>query len=655
MGSVAKPAGNRVAPLVVFALAALWRLLHLLSFRELPFYRLPFGDSLTFAQEAARIAADGPFSAGLPYFQGPLYPLVLAALQSLGLPLQAAYWIQCFTGSLTAVLVYFLARQMAGTAAGADKAARAAGGGKAAGAAAGAGKSARAATGTAVGLVAGVLYAFYDAAVFLDVELLAASLATTLAVAGVVLLQRHSTTGAPLALAAAGVLLSLAAWGRPNLAVAVIALVAGSVISDRRQPRRALPFAAAALVTLLLPMARNLWVGGEAVFMATSGGVNFYIGNHRGATGTFRVPPESGLANELDLERISRAVASSEVGRDLSPAEASAYWWRRGLRELTSDGPAALRLYGRKLLLLLSKQEIPNHIDLAFLRGHSPALALAPVRAWLLLGLGLGGIVLIRRSGSATTPLVFAAATAVSILPFFVTDRFRLSLMPILAAFAGVYVVAIARRLRPAFHSSSPARRPAAESGRFWAASATAFAVAIASLLVRPLPTTSFSTSHVNLGALYADLGDLERAEHEFQRALQSNPDDPRASENLGVIAMRRGDPKRAVEWVERSLRSDRRSYPAWNVLGIAKAQLGDFDAAIAALETAIGLFPGSEEARQNLSLVRRQYLDACRALAAGAGFDWPVPADDRDAFATLLTRRGYHRAAEALGGGGSE
>jgi Flp pilus assembly protein TadD len=157
------------------------------------------------------------------------------------------------------------------------------------------------------------------------------------------------------------------------------------------------------------------------------------------------------------------------------------------------------------------------------------------------------------------------------------------------------------------------------------------------------------------MGALFADLGDLERAEEQFQRALQDNPGDPRALENLGVIAMRRGDPKRAVEWVERSLRADRRSYPAWNVLGIAKAQLGEFDAAIAALETALRLFPGSEEARQNLSLVRRQYVDACRALAEGAGFDWPVAPDERDAFATLLTRRGYRRAAEALVQGRSD
>ena len=83
-----------IAPAGVFIIALLLRVLHLVSFSGLAYYRLPFGDARSFATEAERILASGIASGDLPYFQGPLYPIFLAIVRGVGLPLTGAYWIQ---------------------------------------------------------------------------------------------------------------------------------------------------------------------------------------------------------------------------------------------------------------------------------------------------------------------------------------------------------------------------------------------------------------------------------------------------------------------------------------------------------------------------------------------------------------------------------
>jgi len=592
----------RRAALAAFVIALLARLLHLRAFRELAYYRLPFGDSRSFAEEARRILELGPWAGELPYFQGPLYPLLLAVIQGTGLPLEATYWIQAVTGAITVALAALLAGRLAG---------------------------ARAA------LVTGILLALHDASIFFDLDLLAASPVATLSILGLLLVASGRW-------ALAGVALGLAVWGRPNLLLPVT-LVVGlaawrprSLLADAVPPRRGwIALAVTAGLVVALPVARNLAVSGEPV-LATGGGVNAYIGNHVGATGTFRIPPESGLANDLDLERISRQVASAAEGRELSPGESSTWWLRRTLDDVRQEPGTALARVGRKALLLLSGREIPNHLDLDVLRGFSPPLRLMPVRSWLLVPLGIAGLVLLARRGHPL-PAVWVVGVLVSVLPFFVTSRFRMPAMPVLAVGAGLLVDAAWTLAR------DRDRRRAL--GVPLVAGALALAVGLLPLMAPPDRTAAY----VNLGALHAELGEPFEAEAAFREALARSPGDPRARTNLAVLALDRNDPREAVRLLDEAVRIAPGDFNAWSLRGVALGQVGRWDDALASAERAVELHPGAEGSRQNLAALWQDYVVHCQEVLAKAGFSPPTSAADRAAQAAFLRERGLVRAAERL------
>lgn len=596
--------------ILIAAVALAVRLAHLAAFDDLAFHRLPFGDSLTYVEEAARLVADGPLGADQPYFQGPLYPLWLAAFRLAGAPLAAVYVAQCLTGTLTVVLVMMVARRLLST---------------------------RAA------LIAGALFALYDAAVFFDVDLLAASLVTTLVMLGLALFPQP-TAGSPsrrarLSACLAGAALALAVWGRPNLALPVVALLAWALIRGGYPRATRLALVVSTGVVLLLPMGRNLAASGEPVFIASGGGVNFYIGNHTGATGTFAVPPESGLSNDRRIDVISRGIAARETGREVSAAGASSYWFRRGLAELAADPAAALVLYGRKILLLFNRREIPNHLELDFLRSYSPALAWLPVRAWLLIPLAIGGAILLGGRRALQPLTVFALFGAISVLPFFVTARYRLPLMPIAAVLAGGLIDA-ALSLRVARAREAPPRwRPVIAGG----------AIALCLCFLPLLPPSDHVAAHVNLGALHADLGELDEAQRELERALSADPGDPRALENLGALALRQDDPASALGWLERAVSVDPRAFSAWNLRGVALAKSGRFDEALASIERALAIFPESSDAEANLAATWRAYLAHCLERARQAGVSEAYDQASVDRLVDFLQSLGYARAAARI------
>ena len=103
----------------------------------------------------------------------------------------------------------------------------------------------------------------------------------------------------------------------------------------RHSPNEGVPwrpaafFAAGLAVVLGLNAARNLAVSGHAVAIASHGGLNFYIGNHAGADGTYSPVPgirPSIAGQATDSER----VAEASFGRPLSPSEVSSYFYGLG-------------------------------------------------------------------------------------------------------------------------------------------------------------------------------------------------------------------------------------------------------------------------------------------------------------------------------------
>ena len=115
----------------------------------------------------------------------------------------------------------------------------------------------------------------------------------------------------------------------------MVALAAWTAPGEPSRLRRAAYAACvlAGLAILVAPVALHNRSRGAAVLVASSGGENLYIGNRRGAQGDFTaIHPQAG--DVFSARRLARELAQRDLGGDPGPAEVSAYWRNRAIREI---------------------------------------------------------------------------------------------------------------------------------------------------------------------------------------------------------------------------------------------------------------------------------------------------------------------------------
>jgi tetratricopeptide (TPR) repeat protein len=250
---------------------------------------------------------------------------------------------------------------------------------------------------------------------------------------------------------------------------------------SRRRPQgwqragRALALLAGAALALAPAALLNYAASGEVLLTSSQGGMNFYIGNARGATGTYAALSSGSQVPErqrADARRLAAAFASRERGRavapgELDPAQVSRLFWRETWREIAADPGAWLRLLVRKIRLFWNAYELPDAEGFRVYRRESLLLrcdpvvfgVVAPLAAVGLLALGRGGRLRRRR---ALLPALLAGTACAAVVAFFVFGRYRLAALPFLLplAAAGVLeLIAVSTRARAA--SVGAAARPA--------------------------------------------------------------------------------------------------------------------------------------------------------------------------------------------------
>lgn len=405
-------------PLVVFVAALALRLIYLLEFSRSVFFQSPILDAAWHDQWARRIAA-GHLLDGAPYFRAPLYPWFLALVYRLfGTGPWAIRLLQELLGAAAAAgLALLVARRL----------------------------------GRTPGLVAGLILAAYGPFIFFSGELLieGALFLPLLAVVTALLLRAEASLDAEEAPLfpwfTGGLALGVAALARPNaLALVPAALIlpwvrgAGEQARDRFR-RIALPLVVGVVLPILPVTLINFIASGDLVGIASQGGINFYAGNNAAADGRSVVVPE--LGNDVSWEEFvprTTRVAEDAERKTLKPSQVSAWWSGRAWHWIRSRPGDAAALLGRKALVLVSGFEAPNNRDLYVARRESLLLGLTVGRLgpllypWgLLLPLAVLGV-----AGASSEErrrllpfLGLAAAYGLSLLPFFICDRFRLPLI----------------------------------------------------------------------------------------------------------------------------------------------------------------------------------------------------------------------------------
>ena len=368
----------------------------------------------------------------------------------------------------------------------------------------------------AVGLTAAGLYALYGTAVFyaatvLPVTLSIFSLMLALAALVCVKGRRANTWLAP------GLAIGLFLLSRPN-GILLLPLIGWWV---RRASWRHLAWLVSGAVVLLAPFSLRSWHRGTGPSpFPVNGGINFYIGNGPEAHGRYTHVPN--VADRPgDQVRSSIAEASRRARRSLDAREASSFWFREGLAWMAGEPAAALKLTLQKLGTFFRAEEPPLNISYDFARRQIDVLR-ASLGLAVILPLAVWGKVAVlidagrRRHPDVVLLLGALVAYAASVVAFFVSDRYRIPAVPLLAIFAGQGASALWLAWR-----AGDARRLV-----------SGLAVTGAAAMFANAPFTFFryaddGLDHVKLSDAYVGRGDYDRALQECEKAAAVSPQLP--------------------------------------------------------------------------------------------------------------------------------
>ncbi len=551
--SRARPDGtlSRRSIWLLFGIALLIRLVHVLAMRASPYFTNPVIDAATY-DDAARAIAAGQGHPDLIFWQPPGYSYFLALVYAVAGPGYLAPRIaQALLGASSAVLTAWIGARLFGR---------------------------------RVGLAAGYVVAIYGMLVYYDGELLTPTLTIALQLLAIrlALMAREHPARERWLWAGSGLAIGLASI------VTAPSLVIAAVLAVHARRRAGLLLLGTALA--IAPVtARNWSRGGELIPISWNAGINLYIGNNP------RYDETVGIRPDLQWKRLALEPQRAGISR-VGPA--SSYFVRKALGWAVSDPIGFARLQGKKLHLLLEGNEIPRNQEIYPARSYSPVLRLLlwkipslAVPFGLLLPLGVVGLVVAGKRAPLLLAIVLTYAAA--ILAFFITARYRVPLVPPFAIFGaeGVRWWIQDDRL--------PAR-----------VASLALAVAlflVANLGQGPMPSEMNADAEYSLGARLLREGRPDEAVDRFRTALRKNPRYVEAWVNLGVVQATRGERAEAERSLETALRIDPEVTIALTNLAVLREKAGDNAGALDLYERALRIDPSDLAARRKVAELRAQ------------------------------------------------
>jgi len=557
---------------VVTAVAFLIRLVYLFEIRDFALFDYLISDGRRYDEWAQEIAG-GDWLGSEVFYQAPLYPYFLGALQVLfGRDLFWIRIVQIALGAASCGLLFLAGRHFFSR---------------------------------SVGLWSGLGLALYAPGIFsegifqktvLDQFLIC----LLLALLGRIVGAGYRVRAGPWL--GVGATLGLLGLTRENsllwlgiLAVWMVAVHAGA---SRPPTIRPLAWYFVGLAIILLPVGlRNLSVGGEFALTTSQLGPNFYIGNNPEADGTYNALRE-GYGDARFERRDATELAQEALGRELSPREVSHYWLGRSWEYMSGETGEWMALLWRKWMLLWNHVEVEDADDYYLYRENSKLLDTLGHFAHfgILAPLAAAGLWMTRSSWRRLSVLyLLLASLAFSVAMFYVFGRYRYSVVPLLFPFAAaalVEAVALAR--------SANAKRLLIPLG-IWAA---ATVVVLWPVIEKGEPT---GAGYNNLGNALAEAGRDDEALAVYEKALARNRDNLSAHYNLGNLYLKRNQLDRARSSFERVLEINPEHAQAWNNLGTVHGHSGERARALSCFERAVLSDPDLVDAQLNLgySLIR--------------------------------------------------
>jgi len=178
----------------------------------------------------------------------------------------------------------------------------------------------------------------------------------------------------------------------------------------------------------------NYLVARDPVLLSAHSGVNFWIGNNPHANGYPKFPPGLRAGQEAMLGDSIRG-AEVAAGRPLKRAEVSQFWSRQAKAYIRGHPGEWLKLIARKIGNFWNAFQYDDLSIITNLRENG--ILLPGFMFGLAAALGLPGMVLGARESRASRWVIAAIFLHLaSLLPVFVTERYRLAAVPGLLLFA---------------------------------------------------------------------------------------------------------------------------------------------------------------------------------------------------------------------------
>ncbi|MBN1637544.1 MAG: glycosyltransferase family 39 protein [Ignavibacteriales bacterium] len=321
--------------------------------------------------------------------------------------------------------------------------------------------------------------------------------------------------------------------------------------------KRILVFSAGIILIIFPVTLRNYIIADEFVLLTSNGGINFYLGNNENSQGVFVTPQEFDFHNDLAGQKYAQKI----LGRDLTASETSSFWFEKGLEYIVKNPDNAAILYLKKMFLFFGPSENPQSFVMNkdfYADNYSTILNLLIIDFDIISFLALFGLFLSwsRRKELKYFYIIFFGY-AISTIIFFVNGRFRLALLPLFIILASFAIYEIYTFIKNKNYK------------KFILPFTFTAVFGLIYYLLIPLPKfTDYDAylqlgnlaynegkidiaiqnynkslsiqenylTYINLGNSYGVIGNFEKADFYFRKAIKFNPENPLAYFNWGSL-----------------------------------------------------------------------------------------------------------------------
>lgn len=531
---------------MIFLSAVFYRMALYLELRSIGFYKFVFVDNKATLDISLQIL-DGEL-------QGPLMKASLwfiqfqAILLRLGVSLDGLHMIQYLSGILLVWTLLTLGKRVFGT---------------------------------APALISGAVMAFYGPLLFQESQLVAAAWAALFLTFAVLFPLAFAQSPSIPVYLLSGLLMGLGVQSQANMIIAAGAFFIGLWFSLEQDKRATLLVFPLGVLLALLPLTVHNLRSGELLPLSALGGINFFIGNGPGADGGFTLPEGYSLVNHAaELGPSSLTYPADVLGHPVNYTEASRFWTILTLEHMGADPLRTLSLLGKKTALLIQGWEFQNNFSYYFFRTRLVRLPLL-LDFGILVALALPWFFQRGRPFYRRPLLWVLGGYGLSVVLFFVVDRYRLPLVPLVALLAGAGVM----ELRSRWFSGGVRR----VRGLLLLVVLALFLTHIPGWVS---PEGEVAQSWNYLGSEYFREGRVEEAVQAYRKTIDADSRNVQALFSLASIHANRKEWGRAEELYARVLEIDGTSQDALVQLGRVLKDGGGLDSALAVFNRGMSVYP---------------------------------------------------------------